>query len=703
MKPRTVAAILALLSTPAVARMAATVPGGAGQRAPSADDPAREQKTHMVGNIWLTISNFGFFGNDEQTDVRGTEQWLPKCEFPGGSGIDYLFQGAMWIGGVVDNDTLVSVGADGWQHENEMFPCTYKAIPCLIDSLSISSSDSLIAVRAVSEQDYVAVYADTFTSETYDKVPTSHMPMGIEVTQRSYSWSYSYAEDFVLFDFSVKNIRNDNKTIRDVYLGVYIDADCVGPNTDIHDGAQDDVTGFAEKTVDVFGDSITINLAWISDYYGSDNTSGVSGVRIVRTPNPDLRVSYNWWLSDTNTQRDWGPRVVTDPTDVGGTPDGDAAKYRIMSNGYFDPNQVEVADQIPAGTPYEDTRYLLSFGPFDIDPGDTLPVTLAYVCGANFVRSPGVFNFLDVAANAVWAARVYDIPGIDTDGDGYRGEFRIVNEDTIWVEGDGIPDFRGPPPPSAPKVMAVPGKNRVTLHWSSDSELSIDPFTQLEDFAGYRIYRSRYGTLESSTLLYEWAQNPDVVDYEPEWPPPPYQGSPGDAYAYTYVDEGLTALYPYYYSVVAFDMGDERSGLGPLESSVLKHYLELGPIFPGANEFGTDSDLAVRVVPNPYRIDADYEGLQWEAYDPKVRWSEHTRRIDFINLAPGTATIRIYTLDGDLVDTVYHADESSPREPWDMINRNNQSIVSDIYLFSVEYTSGPKKGSIEVGKFVVLK
>jgi len=688
---------------PSVATMERYGDGGSAQQSPAADEtPARQQKTHNVGNVWLTISNFGFFGNDEQIDTRGTEEWFPKCEFPAGSGVDYLFQGAMWIGGVVGNDTLVSVGADGWAHENEMFPCTEKALPCYIDSLSISSGDSAIAARAISEQDYIAVYTDTFTIDTYNDVPSQHIPMGIEITQRSYQWSYSYAEDFVLFDFSVKNIREDNQPIEDVYLGVYIDGDCVGPNTDLHDGAQDDVTGFTEKTVDVFGDSITINMAWIADYFGSDGASGVSGVRIVRTPSEDLTVSYNWWLSDTNASRDWGPRVTSDPTDVGGTPDGDILKYRLLSNGHFDPNQIEVEDQIPAGTPYEDTRFLLSFGPFDIQAGDTLPVTLAYVCGANFVRSPGVFNFGDFAANAVWAARVYDIPGIDTDGDGYRGEFRLEAGDTVWVEGDGVADFAGPPPPAAPDLQIIPGTNNVTLNWSRKSEFSIDPFTRTADFAGYRIYRSRYGTLETSTLLYEWVVSDTLADYPVEWPPPPYGGLPADtSFFYSFIDSGLTPNYPYYYSVVAFDTGNERAGLGKLESSILKHYLELGAIFPAANEFG--ADVPIKVVPNPYRIDADYEGQLWEAYDPSKRWSEHTRRLDFINLAPGTATIRIYTLDGDLVDTVEHMDDTSPRESWDLINRNNQSIVSDIYLFSVEYTSGPKDGEIEVGKFVVIK
>ena len=48
---------------------------------------------HDVGNIWLRISNYGFFGSGD--DV--VPQW-PSLEYPGGSGIDYLYQGALWFG-----------------------------------------------------------------------------------------------------------------------------------------------------------------------------------------------------------------------------------------------------------------------------------------------------------------------------------------------------------------------------------------------------------------------------------------------------------------------------------------------------------------------------------------------------------------------------------------------------------------------------
>lgn len=48
---------------------------------------------HNVGNIWLRVSNYGFFGSGDDA----SPQW-PSLEYPGGSGVDYLYQGALWFG-----------------------------------------------------------------------------------------------------------------------------------------------------------------------------------------------------------------------------------------------------------------------------------------------------------------------------------------------------------------------------------------------------------------------------------------------------------------------------------------------------------------------------------------------------------------------------------------------------------------------------
>ncbi|RLC50250.1 MAG: hypothetical protein DRZ79_04685, partial [Candidatus Cloacimonadota bacterium] len=50
-------------------------------------------KYHDVGNIWLRVSNYGFFGSG----YASSTQW-PSLEYPGGSAIDYLFLGSLWFG-----------------------------------------------------------------------------------------------------------------------------------------------------------------------------------------------------------------------------------------------------------------------------------------------------------------------------------------------------------------------------------------------------------------------------------------------------------------------------------------------------------------------------------------------------------------------------------------------------------------------------
>ena len=113
-------------------------------------------KYHNVGNIWLRVSNYGFFGSGNDISPQ-----YPSLEYPGGSGIDYLYMGSLWFGakkirrnatgeklywvhnnpyiqgmdvvaesdlpedysglGVV-LDTLVSVGFDGDKGLNEFLP-----------------------------------------------------------------------------------------------------------------------------------------------------------------------------------------------------------------------------------------------------------------------------------------------------------------------------------------------------------------------------------------------------------------------------------------------------------------------------------------------------------------------------------------------------------------------------------------------------
>ncbi|MCF7859327.1 MAG: hypothetical protein K9N07_08420 [Candidatus Cloacimonetes bacterium] len=123
--------------------------------APEGEKKFDTSQVHNLGNIWLRVSNYGFFGSGE-TDPK----W-PSLEYPGGSAIDYLYLGGLWFGAkkvrrdnlgrkyfwlnyppTADNDvvifgdyangyndtlravvdTLVSIGVDGWHRINELLP-----------------------------------------------------------------------------------------------------------------------------------------------------------------------------------------------------------------------------------------------------------------------------------------------------------------------------------------------------------------------------------------------------------------------------------------------------------------------------------------------------------------------------------------------------------------------------------------------------
>jgi hypothetical protein len=782
--------------------------------------PNSQIRVHDVGKLWITISNYATFANPHDLpDPRNADNLAPSCMFPGGSNLEYLFAGFLWIGAEIDTvyggntlDTLVSAGGDGWLSiQSELWPDFPPNGE--IDIRSTRPADVYPygdTVDAISEQDYISIFDDLKTdpsyveNDPYDQSP--HQPLGIEVTQKSYAWSYEYAEDFVLFDYEITNVSDEN--LQNVWLGLYIDADVWHTSENPYgaeQGAQDDICGFVDSVItSVVGSDtsrIGIFTAYIADNDGQvydgafeyRSPRGVSGVRVVRTPEPDLQYGFNWWISNTDASLDWGPQKQENfigPFDSNGygTPGPDWGKYFVMSNGEFDYDQIwtdqDWTDEGWVESPPSDrasdlangydTRYLFSFGPFpQISPGDTLKLTTAYICGENLHVDPNNYlnnlrddtadsasvqayydnlDFQDFATNSQWADWVYDNPGVDTDttdevgGPGWwvEGEHFLVNPegDTFWFKGDGVPDFKGPPPPPSPVLSAETSPGVVKLIWNgSNSESAVDNFSNQIDFEGYRIYMSRTGRLGEFSLLADY----DVVDYDstylddtvspPVWrlwkqPPrrleafydstivdPPYPSdfdpdtsenwvphswnndlsnlvdeSYGDT-AYTFTIRDLSQSVGMYFAVTAYDYGNPVTNLSPLESSQTINQKYLYAISKG------EASGNVAVYPNPYRIDADYVGMGYEDPDGSG-FTQFDRRIWFSDL-PGKCTIRIFTLDGDLVRQLEYdpSTNTSGVVYWDLISRNTQAVVSGIYIYVVDADNGHH----ELGKIAIVK
>ncbi|NMC43600.1 MAG: hypothetical protein GYA46_06755, partial [candidate division Zixibacteria bacterium] len=152
---------------------------------------------HKINKLWLAITNgatfgIGFAGSelDPETNLPA-----PSCEYPANSNITYLYIGALWAGAVVGRDTLVSVGFDGNYYVSEFWPESGETGAIIRKSNMKTSLDYY--PDAVSEQDFICQYTDTITdpsvtaTDGYDNRP--HIPLGLEIKQRSYAWSYDYA------------------------------------------------------------------------------------------------------------------------------------------------------------------------------------------------------------------------------------------------------------------------------------------------------------------------------------------------------------------------------------------------------------------------------------------------------------------------------------------------------------------------------
>ncbi len=495
---------------------------------------------HNNGNMQMWISNLGTYGDggeDEQFYVDPLSgQSLPfTFVYPRNSHVVFgVFD--LWIGGKVSGEPSVSQGYWG-----ELVSDYSLANPMSIST--IDPTKAWYSPQARSELDINCEYTDTFPRRQPFPVgdpndPLIHPPLGVRVHQRSMSWSAETVNDFILIDLVFTNIGRDG--IKDVYVGIsgtstfaayiesYADFDTL-PH-------QDDLAGYLRSMI-LPGDCnepTELGVAYIMDNDG-DPEAGVFdaksalpavGTIVLRCPGDTPTVSFNWWAWLQNygqpVREDWGPmheRREGEPRPPVGMgteyPYGDIQRYYIMSRPEIDYDQVYAAilqqgwmlparhaDEVAAGS---GVAMLHSAGPFDLFPGQSAEFTFAFVGGENVHTDPTNFernfipsnpsaylanlDFSDLALNARWAQWVYDNPGFDTDGDGYRGEYRICDGDTLWYQGDGIPDFRADVPPPAPLLHVYPSQGKLVYRWNGyNSETFVDPFTRIKDFEGYRVY-----------------------------------------------------------------------------------------------------------------------------------------------------------------------------------------------------------------------
>jgi len=669
---------------------------------PTDDD---NSKYTNVGNIGLTLTNFGMYGH-------GFSLWpdQPSCEYPLGSGIEHIFDGGLWIGGFVRGTsepfvTTATVDASSVATRGGGFEFTNDEGNKIVERSSLYDSP-FYHPASISHQDFVMNFTDSNTVYSNGEPITDHHPLGISIRQETYAWNFPFADFFVIMNYWVKN--TSSKFVDSVYVGMWTDA--VVRNTKIT--GRPSGSAFFNKGGDGYNDSIKV--AYEFDSNGDPGfTDSYVGIQYLGS---EPKLSNKILLQGDSVSSvnfvSWQYKNTDDPNFF--APINDVTRYTKMQ-GYFggtnrwkdgiNPNSLK--------TP-SNRSLLLTNGPFSsIAPNDSINVVFAIVAAKKFGEDLASLDTEEQKANlylnADWALRAYF--GEDRNRNGVLDG----NED---YDGNGkITRYILPTPPTTPKVKVVPDNQKATIYWDKRAESSVDPISGKMDFEGYKLYRTQAGfdltqtqNLQNSlVVLAEFDSTGNSIGFNTGFSEVRLEQPvtfPNDTTHYYYKFElgNLLNGWQYVYSVTAFDEGDPENDLDILESSSLANYQRIIPGTPAVE----DANVEVGVYPNPYYGNAIWDGT-----------SERLRKIYFYNL-PEECEITVYTLAGDIVKRITHdatsngsdtrwfqnyaSDEkqifAGGEHAWDLVTDNDQAIATGMYLFTV---LNKKTDDIKTGKFLIIK
>lgn len=659
-----------------------------------------------VSNLGISFTNVGTIGNPSISRIpTGT----PSMEYPKNSGTEHLFEAGIWLGAIVDGQTRVSTSAvatsSGYSTGATGFEFTNNGQTFGRRSSLQTSSD--YSPNAISHEDLIAEFTDANTTVSGQPISGHDNPLFADVHMESYNWSFGFTEALSIVRYDITN--NGSAAWNNFYFGLYSDMVVRNVNTTTETGSN-----FFNKN----------GLGWLDDYYA---------LYIFDRGSADIKqqtYAATVILGSEYRGVEFHPRRAQEVIDAGYAVPKVHPSFWLFSSGAGDrarPNSdQERYDRMANTWPLETYREALrndglsangnyiqlnSIGAFpQVNPGETVTIYMAFVAAlmppafqnlvpatvANVDDLDNETSRANLVENIEWAFRLYD--GQENE-DGSRTRFLV------------------PEPPATPNMRIELSEGTASVYWDDLAEHSIDPVTEEQDFAGYRLYRSQLGDdvsgiiSSSAKVLREWDLQGDGIGFETGMDeirlPEPVE-FPGDPVKYTYRYDvaGMLSGWQYLFSISAFDRGDERTP--QLETSVNANAVR---VFPGTavnQNFGSsDEQYQVGVYPNPYRVNAAWDGQ-----------TPFTRKIMFYNL-PAKAEVRIYTLAGEIVATLEHDAETytgdtrwfndfsnanrilpGGEHAWDLLSEANQNLATGLYLYTVY---DKDSGKIQRGRFAIIK
>lgn len=382
-----------------------------------------------VGEVQINITNWGLIGSTYSL----TRPWsdAPSCQWPAGSGNEYLWGAGLWVGGVVLGERLVSSG--GWG--SEIYPLDsveytiYEAVDGrivrplgnpdaggkrrplpnpdddgdgLVDEETLNGFDDDGDGRI--DEDFAQIGNQMMVLTNFDNTRLAqenspdHTPMNLEIVQSTFQWENDLVDDFVGFDYKITNIGVTD--INKVYIGFFADSD-IGPRG-VSGTADDDLAGSwpdnhgspgLVRASD--GQFVPIQVGYMYDASETDLVEGYYGILFLGHDVDPAGIKAPPRVSMRTFQSFSGNASF----EQGGDPTNDDEAYQLLS---------AVIDDWDNNTPSgkkADFRFLVSAGPFSVvSPGETLNFQVGMVMGAGLGNEDGGIGLL---ANCAEAALTY--------------------------------------------------------------------------------------------------------------------------------------------------------------------------------------------------------------------------------------------------------------------------------------------------------
>jgi hypothetical protein len=164
-------------------------------------------------------------------------------------------------------------------------------------------------------------------------------PIGLEVTHKTFAWSSPGNENFVFFNYTIKNVVSE--IIDSLYVGIFADWDIMNYNLNKTDFNSD------------------LDLAYS---YSTQNNGLYSGIKLINS-----QASVNSYAIDIVTGGAGGINLADGFTDVD--------KYTALSTQRLSSGGTGSGNDIAS---------TLSTGPFEIQPNDSIEVTFALLAAYNY-------------------------------------------------------------------------------------------------------------------------------------------------------------------------------------------------------------------------------------------------------------------------------------------------------------------------------